>query len=135
MPHLFPPAQPEPIVVGEALADDAQTASPPQETVGSRAASPPASDSRVESPPHAVEAGVVTSAGDIEVTTPSGVIDVYPISARPAGTEDQIRDQPQIDQAPGGRGTSSAQVPPSSSLSLRLPPREISWNDTPWQEN
>jgi hypothetical protein len=92
----------EPTVVGETLVDDAQTASPPQEAVGSRAASPPVPDSRVESPPHTAEAGGVTSAGDIGEVTPPRVIDVDPISARPAGAEDLARDQPQIDQAPGG---------------------------------
>jgi hypothetical protein len=122
---------PEPTVVGEALADDAWTASPLRETVGSRTASPPAPDSRVESPPRAVEAGVVTSVGDVGATTPPGVIDVDPISAHPAGTEDLIRDQPQIDQALGGLGTSGAQVPPSPSSNLRLPRREINWNHTP----
>jgi hypothetical protein len=30
---------------------------------------------------------------------------------------------------------SSTQVPDSSSSSLRLPRREIDWNDTPWQED
>jgi hypothetical protein len=77
----------------------------------SRAASPPVADSRVESPPRTVEAGGVTSTGDVGSTTPPGVIDVDPISARPAGTEDLVKDQPQIDQAPGGLGTSGAQVP------------------------
>jgi hypothetical protein len=57
--------------------------------------------------------------------------DVDPISARPAGAEDLIRDQPQIDQAPRGPGTSGAQVPESSSSSPRLPRREINWNGTP----
>jgi hypothetical protein len=122
---------PEPTVVGEALADDAQIASPPRETVGSRAVSPPTPDSRAESPPRAVEVGGVTSAGDVGAMTPPGVIDVDPISARPAKAEDLIRDQPQIDQVPGGPGTSGAQVPPSSSLSPRLPRREINWNHTP----
>jgi hypothetical protein len=30
---------------------------------------------------------------------------------------------------------SGAQVPKSSSSSLRLPRREINWNDTPWQDD
>jgi hypothetical protein len=63
------------------------------------------------------------------------VIGVDPISARPAGVEDQIRDQPQIDQAPRGPGTSGAQVPESSSSSPRLPRWEINWNGTPWQDD
>jgi hypothetical protein len=73
---------PEPTVVGETLADDARSASLPQEAVRSRAASPPVPDSRVESPPRTVEAGGVKSAGDIGAMTPPGVIDVDPISAR-----------------------------------------------------
>jgi hypothetical protein len=77
----------------------------------------------------------VTSVGDVGATTPPGVIDVDPISAHPAGAEDLIRDQPQIEHAPGGPGTSGAQVPPSSSLSTRLPRCEINWNHTPWQED
>jgi hypothetical protein len=83
--------------VGETLVDDAQTASPPLEAVGSRAASPPVPDSRVESPSRTVEAGGVTSAGDIRAVTPLGVIDVDPISTRPTGAQDLIRGQPQID--------------------------------------
>jgi hypothetical protein len=134
VPHLLPPRtrSPEPTIVGEALADDAWTASPLWETVESWAVSLPAADARVESPLHAIEAGGVTSAGDVRATTPPGVIDVDPISARPAGTEDLIRDQLQNDQAPGGPGTTSAQVPPSSSSSPRFPRREINWNHTPW---
>jgi hypothetical protein len=81
-----------------------------------------------------VEAGGGTSAGDIEATTSPRIIDVDPISARPARAEDLVRDQPQIDQAPGGPGTSGAQVPQSSSSSPRLPWREINWNRTPWQD-
>jgi hypothetical protein len=83
--------------MGETLADDAWTASPPQEAVGSRAASPPVPDLRVESPPRTVEAGGVTFAGYIWVVTPLGVIDVDPISTRPTGAQDLIRGQPQID--------------------------------------
>jgi hypothetical protein len=89
----------------------------------------------VETPPRAVEAGGVTSAGDVGAATPPGVIDVDPISTHPARAEDLIRDHPQIDQAPRGPRTSGAQVPPSSSLSPRLPQCEISWNRTPWQED
>jgi hypothetical protein len=44
-------------------------------------------------------------------------------------------DHPQIDLAPGGPGVSSAQVPPSSTLSLRLPRRSINWDHTPWQDD
>jgi hypothetical protein len=115
----------DPKVVREALADDARTATPPRGTVESRAASPPVADSRVETPLRAIEEGGVTSVGDVKATPPSEVIDVDPISVRPAEAEDLVRDQPQIDQAPGGPGTSSAQVPQSSSSSPKLPRRKI----------
>jgi hypothetical protein len=124
---------PEPQVMGEALADDARTATPPRGAVESRATSPLVADSKVESPPRAVEAVGATSVGDVGATTPPGVIDIDPINARPA--EDLVRDQPQIDQGPAGLGTSGVQVPPTSSSSARLPRREINWNHTPWQED
>jgi hypothetical protein len=110
---------PEPTVVGEALADDARTATPPREAVESRTVSPPVADSRVETPPRAVEAGGGVSAGDVRAMTSPRVIDVDPISARLARAEDLIRGQPQIDQAPRGPKTSGAQVPQSSSSSPR----------------
>jgi hypothetical protein len=86
---------PDPTVVGGgALPDDAWTASPLRGEAKSRAASPPVADSRVESPPRAVEAGGGASAGDVGETTSPRVIDVDPISARPVGVEDLIKDQP-----------------------------------------
>jgi hypothetical protein len=122
----------EPKVMAEALADDARTATPPRGAVESRVTSPPVADSRVETPPCVVDAGGVTSAGDVGVTTSPTIIDVNPISAVPGGAEDLVRDQPQIDLALGGPGTSGAQVPQSSSSRLRLPRRSINWNHTPW---
>jgi hypothetical protein len=83
---------PEPTVMGEALADDARIASPLQGAVESRATSPPAANSRVESPPRAVEAGVEAFAGYVGGTTSPRIIDVDPIGARPAGAEDLVRD-------------------------------------------
>jgi hypothetical protein len=124
----------DPRVVGEAHADDARTAIPPRGAVESRATSPPLADSRVETPPCAVEAGKAV-ARDIGATTSPTNMDVNPISAVPGGAEDLVRDQPQIDQAPGGPRTSSAQVPRTSSSCLRLPRREINWNHTPWQDD
>jgi hypothetical protein len=87
----------DPTVVGEALADDARTATPPRGAVESRATSPPVADSRVETPPRVVDGEGVSSVGDVGATTPPGVIDVDPINARPAGAEDLVKDQPQID--------------------------------------
>jgi hypothetical protein len=61
---------------------------------------------------------------------------VDPISSKPVGADyDLVKDQPQIDQAPRGPGTSGAQVPDSSSSSPRLPRQEIDWNTTPWQDD
>jgi hypothetical protein len=90
-------------------------------------------NSKVESQPSAVEAVGAAFVGDVGATTPPGVIDVDPINAQPA--EDLVRDQPQIDQGPAGPGTSSIQVPPTSSSSPRLPRRSINRNHTPWQED
>jgi hypothetical protein len=69
------------------------------------------------------------------VKTSPGIIDVDPISVRPAEGEDLMKDQPLIYQAPRGPGTSGKQVPESSSSSLRLPRREINWNGTPWLDD
>jgi hypothetical protein len=125
---------PEPQVVGEALADDARTATLPRGAVESRATSPPVVDSKVDTPPRVVEAGGASS-GDVGATTSPTIIDVDPISAVPGGAEDLVRDQPQIDLVPGGPGISGVQVPSSLSSSPRLPQRSINWNHTPWQED
>jgi hypothetical protein len=64
------------------------------------------------------------------------IIDVDPISSRPAGADDdRVKDQAQIDQAPGGPGMSGAEVPDFSPTSPRLLRREIDWNNTPWQDD
>jgi hypothetical protein len=78
-------------------------------------------DSRVEASPRIADAAGATSTGDI--------------TSGPVGAEDLLRDQPQIDQASKGPGTSGMQVPQPLSSSLRLPLRSINWNHTPWQEN
>jgi hypothetical protein len=125
---------PEPRVVGEALADDTRIATQPRGAVESMTTSPPVVAARVETPPRAANARGA-SAGDVGATTSPTIIDADPISAVPGGAEDLVRDQPQIDLAPGGLETSSTQVPPSSSSSPRLPRRSINWNHTPWQED
>jgi hypothetical protein len=122
---------PDPKVVGESLVDDAQIATPPRGAAESRAASPPVVDLRVACPPRCVEAREGATIGDVEVAASPRIIDVDPISSRPTGPVDVVKDQPQIDQAPRGPGTSSAHVPESSSSSPRLPRREIDWNYTP----
>jgi hypothetical protein len=82
----------EPKAVGEVLTDDAHTATPPQGAVESRVTSPPVADARVETPPRVADAGGATSTGDVGATTPLTIIGVNPISARPAGAEDLVRD-------------------------------------------
>jgi hypothetical protein len=124
----------EPQVVGEALADDARTATPTRGIAEGVTTSPPATDTRAGSPLRTTE-GVETSAGEVGATTSPTVIDVDPIRAVPGGTEDVDGDQPQIDLAPGGPGVSDTQVPPSSTSSPRLPRQSINWNHTPWQED
>jgi hypothetical protein len=95
---LVAPASPSRIrsanlkVVGETLADDAQTATPPRGAAESRAASPPIEDTRAASPPRTVEAVEGASVGDVGVMTSPRIIDVAPISARPAGGEDLMKD-------------------------------------------
>jgi hypothetical protein len=69
---------PEPQVVGEALADDARTATPPRGAVGNVVTSPPIADARVGTPPHVAEV-VGTSAGGVGATTSPRIIDADPI--------------------------------------------------------
>jgi hypothetical protein len=70
--------------MGEALADDAHTATPPRGAAESRATSPPVADSKVETPPRVVEAGGA-SARDVGATTSPTITNVDPISAVPGG--------------------------------------------------
>jgi hypothetical protein len=105
---------PEPQVVGEVLADDTRTATPPRGAVENVVTSPPIDDARVGTPPRVAEV-VGTSAGDVGAMTSPIIIDADPIRTVPGGAEGLVGDQPQIDLAPGGPETSSAQVPPSSS--------------------
>jgi hypothetical protein len=95
---------------------------------------PPVADARVRTPPRVTEV-VGTSAGDIGVTASPTIIDADPIRTVPGGGEDLVGDEPQIDLALGGPETSSAQIPPSSSSSPKLPRCTINWNHTPWQED
>jgi hypothetical protein len=122
---------PEPQVVGEALVDDAHTATPTRGVAEGVTTSPPMTDTREGSSLHTAE-GVETSVGGIRATTSPTVVDVDPIRAVPDGARDVAEDQPQIDLAPGGPEASGAQVPPSSTSSLRLPRRSINWDHTPW---
>jgi hypothetical protein len=62
----------DPTVIGEVLADDARTATPPRGAIESRATSPPVADSRLETPPCVVDVEGVTFAGDIGATNPWG---------------------------------------------------------------
>jgi hypothetical protein len=96
--------------------------------------SPPVTDTRAGSSLHTTK-GVETSAGEVEATTSPTVVDVDPIRVVPNGAKDVAEDQPQIDLVPGGPEASGAQVPPSSTSSLRLPRRSINWDHTPWQDD
>jgi hypothetical protein len=79
--------------------------------------------------------GVETSVGAVGVMTSPTVVDIDPIRAVPDESKDMAEDQPQIDLALRGPEASGAQVPPSSTLSLRLPRRSINWDHTPWQDD
>jgi hypothetical protein len=56
---------PDPKVMGESLADDARTATPPLGAAENRATSLPVADSRVVSPPCTIEAGEGGVVGDV----------------------------------------------------------------------
>jgi hypothetical protein len=84
---------PEPQVVGEVLADEARTATPPRGAVEDMVISPPITDARVDTPPCAAEA-IGTSTGDVGATTSPTIIDVDPIRTVPGGAEDLVGDQP-----------------------------------------
>jgi hypothetical protein len=53
-------------------------------------------ESRATSPP-VVEAGEGATVGDVGAAVSPRIIDVDPISARPAVADDLVKDQPQID--------------------------------------
>jgi hypothetical protein len=112
--------------VVDSLVDDAGTATPPPAAVERRTTPPPAANSRMGSPLRTSDAGAGGVVGDVGMPASPRIIDVDPISARPAGDDDDlVKDQAQIGQAPGGPGTSGVQVPNSSPTSPRLPRREI----------
>jgi hypothetical protein len=93
----------------ESLADDAGTTAPPSAAVENRMALPAAADSRTESPPRVDGAGAGGAVGDVGMPPSLRIIDVDPISTRPGGVDDDlVKDQAQIDQAPGGPGMSGA---------------------------
>jgi hypothetical protein len=85
---------PDPKVVGESLVDNARTATPSRGAAESRATSSPVADSRVVSPPHAIEAREGATVGDVGVAVFPRIIDVDPISARAAGADELIKDHP-----------------------------------------
>jgi hypothetical protein len=93
--------------VGKALADNARTATLPRGAAEGTTTSPPMVVTRVDTPPRSADARGA-SAWDVGATVSPVVIDVDPISVLPSGTDDLVRDQPQIDLAPGGPGTSGA---------------------------
>jgi hypothetical protein len=120
----------------EALVDDACTATLTRGLAEGVTTSPLVIDMRAGSSLHTAK-GVEASVwgGGVRATTSPTVVDVDPIRAVPDGVRDVAEDQPQIDLAPGDPETSSAQIPPSSTSSLRLPRRSINWDHTPWQHD
>jgi hypothetical protein len=63
-----------------------------------KVASPIVVDSRMAIPPHAVNAGAEGTVGVIGTSASPRIIDVDPISSRPAGDDDDlVKDQAQID--------------------------------------
>jgi hypothetical protein len=83
---------PELQVVGEALADDARTATPPRGAVENVVTSPPVADARVDTPPRVAEV-VGTSAGDIGAETSPTIIYTDSIRTIPGGAEDLVEDR------------------------------------------
>jgi hypothetical protein len=71
---------PDPKVLGESLANDAQTATPPRGAAESRATSPLVADPRVANPPRAVEVGEGGAVGDVRMPASLGIINVDPIN-------------------------------------------------------
>jgi hypothetical protein len=100
----------EPQVVGEALADDARTATQTRGMAEGLTTSPPVTAMRAGSSLHTAE-GVESAAGEVGAMTSPTIVDVDHIRVVPGGTEDVARDPPQIDLAPGGPEASNAQVP------------------------
>jgi hypothetical protein len=83
---------PDPKVVAESLTDDARTATPLLGAVENRTTSPLVADTRVASPPRAIDAGEGGAAGDVGTPASLGIIDVDPISSRPGGADDVVKD-------------------------------------------
>jgi hypothetical protein len=84
---------PKPQVVGEALRDDARTATPPRGVVKNVVTLPPVADARVGTPPR-IAVVVGTSAGDVGVTTSPTIFDADPNRTVSGGGEDLVGDQP-----------------------------------------
>jgi hypothetical protein len=79
--------------VGEVLADDAGTITPPRGVAERVATSPPVTGTRAGSPLRTTE-GVETSDGEAGATTSPTIVDVDPIKTVTGGAEDVVADQP-----------------------------------------
>jgi hypothetical protein len=79
------------------LTNDARTATLPRGATESTACSPPVVDARVASPPCTVAVGEGGAVGDVRVPASPKIIDVDPISCKPGGADDLVKDQPQIE--------------------------------------
>jgi hypothetical protein len=77
--------------VGEVLADDVCTATPPRGIVEGVVTSPPVADTRAGSQLRTTEV-VGTSAGDVEATTSPTIIDVDPIRTVLGRAADEVAD-------------------------------------------
>jgi hypothetical protein len=107
-------------VATQTLVYDARMTTPPPAADSRTSTLPPAADARVATPPPTADAGTQGAVVDVGTSASPRVIDVDPISMVPGGAdEDLVRDQAQIAQVPKDPGTSSTQVPDSSSSSLR----------------
>jgi hypothetical protein len=113
---------PDPKVVVESLADNARTATPPRLRVRRGRLRRQRQTREWQVPRTLMTQERGGAVGDIGTPASPRIIDVDPINARPGGVDNNlVKEQAQIDQAPGGPGTFGARVPDSSPTSPRLP--------------
>jgi hypothetical protein len=81
---------PDPKIVVDSLADNVGTATPPPGAGEKRITSSPVVDSRVTSPPCAGDAGAEGAVGDVRTPVSPRIVDVDPITSRPAGADNDL---------------------------------------------
>jgi hypothetical protein len=74
----------------DSLADDTGTATLAPAAGERRTTPPPVANPGTGSPPHAGDVGAGGAVGDIGTSTYKRIIDVDPISTRPAGADDNL---------------------------------------------